>query len=55
MDTEETPQTSFYKIKEFLIKIIKGTTDVKNAIKIIELVLALLFTALYGKRPLISW
>jgi hypothetical protein len=52
---EEQSIAPFNKIKEFLIKLIKGIADIKNVIKIAELALALLFTALYGKRPLISW
>lgn len=55
MNPQEESVTPFNKIKEFLIKLIKGISDIKNVVKIAELVLALLFTTLYGKRPLISW
>jgi hypothetical protein len=55
MQTEETPITPFNKIKDFLVTAIKALADIKGVIKIAELALALLFTFLYGKRPLISW
>jgi hypothetical protein len=55
MNTEETLITPFNKIKDLLIKLIKGVANIKNVMKIAELALALLFTFLYGKKPLISW
>lgn len=55
MNAEETLITPFNKIKDLLIKLIKGVADIKNVMKIAELALALLFTFLYGKKPLISW
>lgn len=55
MNTEEQSIKPFNKIKDLLIKLIKGIADIKNVMKIAELVLALLFTFLYGKKPLISW
>jgi hypothetical protein len=55
MNTEETLITPFNKIKDFLITAIKAIANIKNVMKIAELALALLFTFLYGKKPLISW
>jgi len=55
MNTEETLVTPFNKIKDFLITAIKAIADIKGIIKIAELALAILFTFLYGRKPLISW
>ena len=55
MNTEEQSIKPFNKIKDLLIKLIKGIDDIKNVMKIEELALALFFTFLYVKKPLISW
>lgn len=43
------------KLKEVLIKIIRSLFDIKNFVKLFELLLLLVFTVLYGKQPVFTW
>jgi hypothetical protein len=43
------------KFKEVLIKIIRSIFDIKNFVKLFELLLLLVFTVLYGKQPVFTW
>jgi len=55
MQTEEQVNTSIDKIKYFLLNFIKKISDFKVFVRITELILSLLFTFIYGRKPLISW
>jgi hypothetical protein len=43
------------KFKEVLIRIIRSVFDLKNFVKLFELMLLLVFTVLYGKQPVFKW
>jgi hypothetical protein len=43
------------KFKEILIRIIRSVFDLKNFVKLFELMLLLVFTVLYGKQPVFKW
>lgn len=43
------------KIKEFCLRLFKRIFDLKNLLRVIELVLLLTFNMLYGKKPFVNW
>jgi len=55
METQEKINTPLDKIKYFLLDFIKKVSDFKVFVRITELVLSLLFTFIYGNKPLVSW
>jgi len=55
MQIEEPLDTSMDKIKYFLLNLIKKISDFKIFVRITELILSLLITFVYGKKPLVSW
>jgi hypothetical protein len=55
MQNEEQSNTPMNKIKYFLLDFIKKISDFKVFVRITELILSLLFTFIYGRKPLVSW
>lgn len=55
METQEQISTPLDKIKYFLLNLIKKLSDFKVFVRITELILSLLFTFVYGKKPIASW
>jgi hypothetical protein len=43
------------KLKEVFIKIFNKIFDFKNIMRVFELVLLLIFSVFYGKKPLVDW
>lgn len=43
------------KIKQVFVKLIKGVLDVKNIVRVFELVLLLAFNLIYGRKPIFTW
>lgn len=43
------------KIKQVFVKLIKGILDIKNIVRVFELVLLLAFNLIYGRKPIFTW
>jgi len=55
MQIEEQINTPLDKIKYFLLNLIKKLSDFKVFVRITELILSILFTFIYGRKPIVSW
>lgn len=43
------------KFKEVFVRVIRSIFDLKNFVKLFELLLLLVFTLIYGKQPVFTW
>lgn len=43
------------KIKQIFVKLIKNVLDIKNIVRVFELVLLLAFNLIYGRKPIFTW
>jgi len=43
------------KLKQIFVKLIKNVLDIKNIVRMFELVLLLAFNLIYGRKPIFTW
>lgn len=43
------------KLKQIFVKLIKNLLDIKNIVRVFELVLLLAFNLIYGRKPIFTW
>lgn len=43
------------KFREVLVKIIRSVFDIRNIVRLFELLLLLVFNVMYGRQPVFTW